>query len=271
MAEVDILLPYWGEFRLLKEAVESVLAQTAEDWHLMVFDDCYPSTEATNYFATMKDPRITYYRHRKNLGITKNFNYALQKSTADFCMMLGCDDVLLPNYLDRALANIGKADFYQPYVDVIDGEGKSYLPLGDKIKRMLRPKKPGIYNGEKLAVSLCRGNWLYFPSILWRGASIKRYGFDESYSVTQDVILEFRIIEDGGSLFIDSETTFKYRRFAESLSSKEKSKYGIRFTEENRAYDQFAKTFKDCGWWHASRAAKVRLTSRLHQLLPTKA
>lgn len=267
MAKVDILLTYWGEFRLLKQTVESVLAQTVDDWSLLVLDDCYPSDEATRYFATLKDPRVTYYRHKKNLGITKNFNYALTQATAEYCVMLGCDDLLLPDYIEKALKNIGSADFYQPFADVIDGDGKIYLPLGDRIKRLLRPKKSGAYSGERLAVSLCRGNWLYFPSIMWKTETIKRYGFNESYSIAQDVILELSIIKDGGKLFLDNATTFRYRRFAASLSSKEKSKGGVRFNEEGAVYDFLSVEFKSLGWNKASLIAKLRITSRLNQFL----
>lgn len=267
MAKVDILLPYWGDVGLLKIAVESIIAQTEKDWRLLVFDDCYPSDEPAEYFSGLNDDRIVYYRHKENIGITNNFNFALNRATADYCVMMGCDDKLLPKYIENALAKIGKADFYQPGVDVIDAHGNVYLPLGDRVKAFLRPKRLGIYDGEKLAASLCSGNWLYFPSILWRTKTIKKYGFNPKYKIAEDVVLELDIIKDGGSLYLDSETTFQYRRFANSLSSKEKSKGGIRFNEEAEVYNNFAEEFTKLGWKKASRAANWHITSRLHQFL----
>lgn len=267
MAKVDILLPYWGDFKLLKMAVESVLAQTEQDWCLLVFDDCYPSDEAKQYFSKQSDKRITYYRHKKNIGITNNFNYALQAAKADYCIMFGCDDIMLPTYIETALGNIGNADFYQPYVDVIDKDGKIYLPLADRVKRILQPRKSGVYKGQKLAASLCRGNWLYFPSILWKTKVIQKYGFDSKYKILEDVVLELSLIRDGYTLAFDRTTTFQYRRFAESLSSKEKSKDGVRFTEESEVYNSFAKEFKKNGWHKASLAAKLQITSRLHHFI----
>jgi glycosyltransferase involved in cell wall biosynthesis len=268
MAKIDILLTYWGDIDLLKEAVDSVIAQTEDDWQLLVFDDCYPSKEPEKYFSTLKDDRITYFRHKKNIGITNNFNFAVKAARSEYCILLGCDDVLLPNYIEQALAHIGSADMYQPKVDVIDGDSNVYLPLGDKIKRLLQPRKAGIYSGEKLAASLCTGNWLYFPSITWKTKTIKKYGFDAKYKIAEDVSLEFNIIKDGGVLFFDTCTTFQYRRFANSLSSKEKSKNGIRFQEETDVYTHFATVFEEIGWKHAARAAKWHITSRLHRLLP---
>lgn len=266
MAKVDILLPYWGEVNLLKKAVESVLAQTEKDWRLLVFDDCYPSGEPARYFKELGDKRITYYRHKKNIGVTDNFNFALEAAEAKHCVMLGCDDIMLPIYLETALATIGESTLYQPGVTVIDQSGKPYLPLGDRVKRILQPRKSGIYSGEKLAASLCHGNWLYFPSILWTTKAIQKYGFNATYGVTQDVFLELSIISDGGNLFFDKTTTFQYRRFAKSVSSLEKVT-GRRFYEESRVYEDFAKKFSSMGWERAARAARWRLTSRLHRLV----
>ena len=267
MAKIDILLPYWGEFTLFKQAVGSVLAQTETDWNLLIFEDHYPSLEASEYIKKLNDPRIKYHRHDKNLGITKNFNFAVEQAQSRYCSILGGDDVMLPSYIARALLMIGSADFYQPNVQPIDKNSQPYLPLVDRMKRYLRPKKQGVHSGEQLATSLCRGNWLYFPSIVWKTATIKNYPFDPQYKIVEDVVVELDMIIDGKTLYVDNTTTFQYRRFAESLSSKEKGKLGVRFKEEADVYDKFADKFKQIGWHQASRAARMRVISRINQAI----
>lgn len=267
MSNIDIMLPYWGEFSLLKQTIASVLAQTSNNWTLTIIDDHYPSLEAQEYCKRIADKRVRYCRHRQNIGITNNFNFSIEKAVAEHCMILGCDDIIMPNYVETTLKNIGDNDLYQPGVEIIDSKGKAYLPLSDRVKRLLRPKKTGIYSGEALAVSLCRGNWLYFPSITWKTSTLKRYRFDPKYKIVEDVVLELDIIKDGGKLFLDSATTFQYRRFANSLSSKEKAKGGVRFNEESEVYEDFATIFRELGWNRASRAAKLHITSRIHQLI----
>lgn len=266
-SSIDILIPYWGKFSLLKESVDSILAQTSDSWHLTILDDHNPSEEAYNYYTQLADPRITYIRHVKNLGITDNFNFAIKTAQAPYCMIVGCDDRLLPRYVETMLKNIGEADFYQPYVDVIDAHGKSYIPLGDRVKRWLRPKKVGLYSGEKLAISLCHGDWLYFPAITWKTSTLQKYSFNSTYKIVEDLDLIFRMLIDGASLYLDSNTTFQYRRFSESLSSKEKGKSGIRFQEETNAYSSFSKKFLNVGWKKAERAAKLHITSRVNNFI----
>lgn len=264
-AKVDILLPYWGDFELLKKAVESVLAQTTQEWRLLVVDDCYPTDEAEQYFAKVKDSRIVYHKHKENIGLVKNFNYVLDRSTAKYCVIFGCDDIMLPDYIQTALLKIGDSDYYQPGVNVIDGDDNIYLPNADKLKRFLRPKEEGVYTGEKMVASLCHGNWLYFPSILWKTQTLKRYRFSDIQHNTQDLITEINIIKEGGSMVIDNTVTFYYRRSANSFSSK--AKKGTRFSEEKETYSRFAKEFSDMGWMKASRAARWHITSRIHQFL----
>lgn len=264
---IDIFVPYWGDFSLLKQTVDSIFSQTSHDWHLTILDDHYISTEAYDYYTKNPNPHLTYIRHKKNLGITKNFNYAMQSATAPYCVIIGCDDMLLPNYIETTLKNIGDADFYQPSVEVIDADGKIYLPLGDRVKHWLQPRRSGIYGGEKLATSLCHGNWLYFPSITWKTTTLQKYSFKETYKIVEDLDLELRLIIDGATLAFDTTPSFQYRRFDESLSSKEKGKNGVRFSEETTVYAHFAKEFKKIGWHTATRAAKFHITSRINRVI----
>lgn len=262
---MEILLPYWGEFKLLQQAVESVLLQTNHTWKMIVIDDCYPSDEAEKYITSLHNDRITYCRNKTNLGLVKNYNYALSLSTADYCVIMGCDDIMLPRYIETALAGIGDADYYQPNVQVIDEMDSVYLPMADRVKRIIRPKRSGIHSGESIATSLCCGNWTYFPSILWKGSTIRKYKFDEKYPNTQDLLIQLNILCDGGSISIDDTTTFQYRRSASSFSSKAKN--GTRFQEEDAVYNELAKRFRNMGWKKAYLAARLHFTVRLHRIL----
>ena len=265
MTKIDILMPYWGKFELAKQTVDSVLAQTSDNWNLTIVDDCYPDDSLRKYCKSLNNSKIKYIRHNQNIGITNNFNFCVKQSKNEFCVIIGCDDRFLPNFVETALKNIKNADFYQPNVEIIDAEGKKYLPLTDRVKRILRPKKSGLYYGENLATSLCHGNWLYFPSIVWKTKTIKKYKFNNSYKIAEDLSLELNLIIDGAKLFLDNTTTFQYRRFSESLSSKEKT--GVRFLEEEKLYIEFSKKFKISGWHRAKRAANLRITARIHKIL----
>ena len=186
-------------------------------------------------------------------------------AAADYCVVMGCDDMMLPTYLENGLVKIGKADYYQPGVGIIDAVDKLCSPIADRIKKVLRPKRIGIHAGEPLAASLCRGNWLYFPSLMWKTSTLKRHGFNQGKPNTQDLITALDIICEGGAMYIDDAVTFLYRRSAASFSSKAKS--GTRFVEESQTYNEYAERFRAIGWNKAARAARLHLTVKVHQLL----
>jgi hypothetical protein len=102
---------------------------------------------------------------------------------------------------------------------------------------------------------------------MWRTSTLKHYHFQAKYKVVEDVALEFDMIIDGAKLHLDHVTSFQYRRFADSVSSKEKIKGGVRFDEEDKVYAEYAKKFERIGWKRASRAARLRVISRIHRLL----
>lgn len=97
---VSIGIPTYNRSALLRQAVDSVLAQTYGDLELFVFDD--GSTDDTaEVMAGYRDPRITYVRNERNLGHPANVTQILQAGSAPYVGMLFDDDVMFPDHLER--------------------------------------------------------------------------------------------------------------------------------------------------------------------------
>lgn len=269
-----IMLPYYGPKALLQQAVQSVLRQqTATGWTLTVLDDAYPDESAGHWVKSLNDPRVTYIRNPENLGLALNFQKALELSAGTYTILLGSDDVLLPNYigeLDRLTGIAPDAAIVQPGVSVIDETGQKVRPLVDRVKTAIRPRLRGgterILSGEALATSLLRGDWAYFPSIAWKTVSVRGFGFDSGMETALDLRLLLSVIGDGGSMVIGDEVCFTYRRHKKSVSS-ELAREGGRFTEEEALFREFERKFAVTGWRRAQRAARWHITSRAYRLL----
>ena len=121
-------------------------------------------------------------------------------------------------------------------------------------------------SGEELAVSLLRGNWLYFPSLCWRAGPLQRTGFREGLSVVQDLALVIDLVLDGESLLVLPTPAFRYRRHAGSVSSAHAAD-GRRFAEERAFFAATAERMAARGWNRAARAARHHLASRLNALV----
>lgn len=266
---LDIVMPYWGDFGHLREAVDSVRAQDDSDWRLIVIDDVYPDAAPGEWVQALNDDRITYLRNEQNLGPSRNYSKGVGLVDGEFVVILGCDDRMLPGYVARVkhlIASFPAADVIQPGVRVIDENGKVYLPMADRIKRWIAPRGefPRAFAGEGISVSLLRGNWTYFPSLVWRRSRVAG-GFRADLNVVQDLAKIMEILLDGGTLVVDREPQFEYRRHSQSVSAKtaiDASKFG----QELTLFREVRAQARERGWRKASRAAAWHITSRLNAL-----
>lgn len=272
MTEIDIMMPYYGDVALMRAAVESVRAQTDGSWHLTVVDDG-DAAGVPQWFAELGDERITYLRNEQNLGINRNFQRCVDLATRDRVVMLGCDDLLEPHYVATVrglIEEYPKAAIIQPGVVIIDGAGIESRTLVDTAKRRLYQPRPTarteVLGGEDLAVSLLRGNWLYFPSLCWRREPMARFGFRPRLEVIQDLALILDLVEHGEQLVVDHSTVcFRYRRHSASESSAQ-AVDGRRFAEARDYFLALAERMDAAGWPRAARAARRHTSTRIHAL-----
>lgn len=269
MTTLDVLMPYYGDASMMRDAVRGVIAQSDPNWRLTVVDDGN-APGVPEWFAGLGDDRVRYLRNERNLGVTGNFNRCLDLAEHELVMLMGCDDLMLPNYVATVLAvhrAMPTADIIQPGVQVMDGDGNPVRTLTDEVKRIYAPRVRGrlVMSGEKLAVSLLRGDWLYFPALCWRASAIGTVRFRDDLRVIQDLALLIDLIQRGCSLVVDETVCFRYRRHLTSESSSTAIN-GSRFTEAETFFLDVAERMRGHGWPKAARVAQLHLSSRLFAL-----
>jgi len=264
------MMPFYGSFDHFRAAVESVLAQSDPDWRLTIVDDVYPDLAPGEWAQAIDDERVTYLRNDVNLRPSRNYNKAVGLARSEFIVLMGCDDIMLPDYVKRVhelIAEFPDADIVQPGVSVIDEDGHEYLPLADRVKGWYRFRGTGAraYSGEALAASLIRGNWTYFPSLVWRREVIAEFVFRTDLDVVQDLAMLVEITKSGGTLVLDDRTVFSYRRHSTSVSAVTGFD-GSKFRQERTLFYEAAAAFDELGWHRAARIARRHVTSRLNAL-----
>ncbi|GAH43093.1 unnamed protein product, partial [marine sediment metagenome] len=129
---ISVCIPVFNGDNFIREAVDSVLNQTENNFELVIVDNC--STDRTlEIVAQYNDARITVFKNTCNLGPVPNFNRCIELAKGEFIVLLPHDDLLLPT----ALETLSKALISDPQVGlayssyyIIDGKGKrSYLSL----------------------------------------------------------------------------------------------------------------------------------------------
>jgi glycosyltransferase involved in cell wall biosynthesis len=124
---VSVGLPVYNGARFLREAIDSILAQTFTDFELTISDNA--STDATEEICrayAARDPRVRYYRNERNLGASYNYNRVTELARGKYIRHAAHDDVLAPTNLERCVevleADDGVALCY-PQMSRIDERG----------------------------------------------------------------------------------------------------------------------------------------------------
>lgn len=102
---VSMGLPVRNGAAYLREAVNSLLAQTHRNIELIVSDNCSDDAtpEICREFAR-NDPRVRYHRQEKTLPAEDNFNYVLHQARGDFFMWAAHDDLWESAFVARMIA-----------------------------------------------------------------------------------------------------------------------------------------------------------------------
>src|SRR5690606_28530398 len=87
--------------RFLKECIDSILSQTFSDFELIIVNDASPEN-IDDIVKNYSDSRIRYYVNEKNFGaeqVVDNWNKCLSYALGDYFVLMGDDDLMMPNYL----------------------------------------------------------------------------------------------------------------------------------------------------------------------------
>ena len=141
---VSVGMPVYNGERFLKEALDSILVQTFEDFELIISDNA--STDGTQEicqaYAT-QDQRIRYYRNEQNLGAAANYNRVFKLASGKYFKWASHDDLCAPEFLERCVEVLERKPsvvLCYPRTAVIDKHGKHVENLLDDLN--LRSPKP---------------------------------------------------------------------------------------------------------------------------------
>lgn len=120
---VSVLMPTYRQAAFIPRAIESLLAQTYEDWELVILDDGSPDETAGAVAPFLADARLRYVRLPRNRGLGASLNAATAQTRGRYLAYLPSDDVYYPSHLallTRALASC--PDVYLAYAGVRRGQ-----------------------------------------------------------------------------------------------------------------------------------------------------
>ncbi len=110
---VSIITPMYNVAAFVGDSIESVIAQTYENWEMIVVDDCSPDGGAgirvVEQYAA-KDSRVKLIANKVNSGSSGARNTALRAARGQYLAFLDSDDFWAPTFLEHQLAFMKEKD-----------------------------------------------------------------------------------------------------------------------------------------------------------------
>jgi glycosyltransferase involved in cell wall biosynthesis len=210
---VSILVPCYNGAAFLREALDSILAQTYSPIEVLLLDDA--STDATPQIAAEYAGRVQTIRQTTNLGIYGNVNAGIELARGELIATYHADDIYLPTIVAAQVAcmqahpEVGAvfcADIF------VDAEGREYGRM--VLPREVRGGAPLVYATVLNALLEYKNRFLVCPTAMVRAAVHRDVGSyrQERYRNTADLEMWLRIARSYRVVVLEAHL-MKYRHF----------------------------------------------------------
>jgi len=149
--KISIVIPTYNRAYILREALESVLAQSYTDFEVLVVDD--GSTDDTaRVVGSIQDKRIRYIQKERNQGCSAAYNTGIRAAQGEWIAFLDSDDLWKPEYLERQMDFLSR----QAGLDVVFTDTE-------------------IIGGQEPISSLCHWHMLHLQALLAKHPKAEEY------------------------------------------------------------------------------------------------
>jgi glycosyltransferase involved in cell wall biosynthesis len=214
---VSVVTPVYNGDEFLAECIESVLAQTYENWEYVIVNNCSTdrSLETAQHYA-QQDARIRIHNNDAFLSQYQNWNHALGQISPEskYCKVVHADDWLFPECIAR-MVEIAEAN---PSVGIVG----AYRLDEDRVNLDRLPYPGTVTSGREICRLSLLGGLRVFgspTSLLIRSDIIRsRRAFYKESVIHADTDGCFDVLQDHDFGFVHQVLTFT-RRHNESLTS----------------------------------------------------
>jgi len=206
---VSIIMNCYNCDRFLKKSIDSIYAQTFSDWEIIFWDNA--STDSSAIIAKSYDERLRYFKAPETTPLGTARNLAMQKTKGKYIAFLDCDDLYLPEKLERQVRIMEESDYAMCYGSSIAIDEK-----GDEIRRYLvRNTSGGVF------ASLLKRYEINMQSVMIRHEVLIKDNlqFESGMKYCPDHNL-FMEIASRYPVGVIDDFVVKYRIVADSLSNK---------------------------------------------------
>lgn len=236
---VSVIMPTYNCAKFISETLDSIQAQTYENWEVIIVDDCSKDNTKEIVDAYIeKDPRIKYFCLEVNSGAAVARTKAMELAEGEYMAFCDSDDLWMPDKLERQLAFM-KENGYAFTCTAYEQVNEETKPLN----RVIKTKKKTNYN--RLLLDCPVGN----SSVMY---SVKQMGKFEVPNIRKrnDDALWLQMLKKEEYIYGMPDVLMRYRIRSNSISSNKLAviKYHWILYREIEHLNVFRSAFHIC-WW----------------------
>lgn len=216
---VSVIMPAYNAEKFIAESIESVLAQTYQNWELIVVDD--GSTDKTAEIALQfgaKENRVKYF-FQPNGRLGKARNTGIQKSSGSLVAFLDSDDLWLSEKLQRQIQIQRETGANVVYTEAVIFYEPGSVPGATEFSIYT-----GKIDGPRMIDLLLLVNRIPVSSVLLEMDSLKRAGpFEEDpdFHGCEDYDLWLKLARGGAVFYGMPDKLIRYRRHQMAMTHRE--------------------------------------------------
>ena len=204
---ISVVLPVYNGEKYLVEAINSILAQTFEDFELVIIDD--GSTDASLKILLKYqslDSRIRVIT-RENQGLAKTLNDLIDIARGEWIARMDQDDIALPIRFERQLDWLNKTG--------ADISGSWVKRFGTSDKRVVKLRQ----TDEAIKVEMLFCSPFVHPTVMMRSILAKQLRYNSAWEKAEDYDLWERCAEAGWKMTNQPEVLLQYRIHESQIST----------------------------------------------------
>jgi glycosyltransferase involved in cell wall biosynthesis len=176
---VSVVVNCYNGARYLREAMDSIVAQTYPEWEIVFWDN--GSTDDSADIARSYGNRVRYFRATRTTPLGAARNLAIQQASGTYIAFLDCDDIWMPEMLTTLVSAMEEGPWAACYGGVVRIDA-----AGREIGTWLPPAREGL-----LLDALLMEFDINVPSVLVRRAALTETGlsFDPTIVASEEYCL----------------------------------------------------------------------------------
>jgi glycosyltransferase involved in cell wall biosynthesis len=225
MAKITVIMNCAYGVQYLREAIESVYAQTLEDWEILFIDNVSDDGSAEVARSYEHTGKLKYVRLEVRIPLNAARNVALDMAKGELISFLDVDDVLEPDAFARLVEKMTSG------ISLVYGGWRFIDSQGRALAKYIQGRASGDIVNALLVPS-----FIAISGILVRRAALGSTRFDAGYDLIGDFDMWVRLSASGGRCAYVEGYLVRIRVHGENMSI---VKYRKWIAEERRFYGRF--------------------------------